>query len=600
MKNKMVKLGLGCAFLALMGCGDNKATSGDNVPVVVPHVETKAERLVRQMGPGMNLGNGMEADPTEGSWGVTLEESYFQLIADSGFKNVRIPVRWNTHLRTDGTCFADSVWMERVKWAVRQANNHGLIAVVDQHHRADLYADPSGMESCFLETWKDMATNLKEFSTDSLILEVLNEPQGELDNAALWNPMQQKAIDVIRAIDPERTLMVGGVSWNSWRAISGLQLRAQDTNIIATFHYYDPYEFTHQGADFVDPVLPTGVTWSATPAQMRSVREAFDNVQDWSKANSVPIYMGEFGSYNMADTTSREIWTEYMATQATAHGFAWAYWEFCSGFGVYDAASQVWNSFLMRALLHPTHGFSIAARPDLDSLGGFVFDDFDSYKAKNITVNMLSGALTELAKKPLDSASGRWYAFHSPESNIMVDGQVLMTPNRIQYDSLTVEPELFKLISDSGYDGRALHAKMILKGDAYPWVGIGTSLNGTQLFDLSKLQALSFWAKGYGTFKVGWNTAFEDSCCSNDWGKFSKEITLSKDWKRYVIWADDFAPSPYSALADAGYEWVDHRNDVRELQILAGQGYGEVVNDSLEIWLDNVMFHGMGNKDLGL
>lgn len=27
-----------------------------------------------------------------------------------------------------------------------------------------------------------MANNLKEFSTDSLILEVLNEPQGELDN----------------------------------------------------------------------------------------------------------------------------------------------------------------------------------------------------------------------------------------------------------------------------------------------------------------------------------------------------------------------------------------------------------------------------------
>jgi endoglucanase len=43
-------------------------------------------------------------------------------------------------------------------------------------------------------------------------------------------------------------------------------------------------------------------------------------------------------------------WTDFVAREAERHGFAWAYWEFCSGFGVYDRETGQWKNELLTAL----------------------------------------------------------------------------------------------------------------------------------------------------------------------------------------------------------------------------------------------------------
>jgi endoglucanase len=48
---------------------------------------------------------------------------------------------------------------------------------------------------------------------------------------------------------------------------------------------------------------------------------------------------------------SRARWTDYVAREAEARGFSWAYWEFCSGFGIYDAGKKQWFEPLLQALL---------------------------------------------------------------------------------------------------------------------------------------------------------------------------------------------------------------------------------------------------------
>ena len=45
---------------------------------------------------GVNLGNMLEA-PSEGEWGLFVQEEYFDLIKEAGFDFIRLPVRWNTH-----------------------------------------------------------------------------------------------------------------------------------------------------------------------------------------------------------------------------------------------------------------------------------------------------------------------------------------------------------------------------------------------------------------------------------------------------------------------------------------------------------------------
>jgi hypothetical protein len=49
--------------------------------------------------------------------------------------------------------------------------------------------------------------------------------------------------------------------------------------------------------------------------------------------------------------SSRTRWTDFVAREAERRGFAWAYWEFCSGFGVYDWDAGQWKNELLDALL---------------------------------------------------------------------------------------------------------------------------------------------------------------------------------------------------------------------------------------------------------
>jgi len=45
---------------------------------------------------GINFGNMLES-PTEGEWGLRVQEKYFDLVKEAGFDFVRLPVRWNSH-----------------------------------------------------------------------------------------------------------------------------------------------------------------------------------------------------------------------------------------------------------------------------------------------------------------------------------------------------------------------------------------------------------------------------------------------------------------------------------------------------------------------
>lgn len=615
MKGMKILIGAS-AILAMLGCSDNKSleNSGDSSEVATSSssnggnssaVEddlTQAERIAKNLGLGINFGNALEA-PNEGSWGVTLEADYFKLIADSGFKHVRIPSRWDTHVDSStGVCVVDTTWLSRVRWAVDEANKNGLIALVDQHHYAAMYSSYATETECFLEIWKQVATKMKDVSNDSLVFEVLNEPQGTL-TATDWNPILLRAIDTIRSVSPQRTVMVGGDDWNSITGMTRLQLPANDRNIIVTFHFYQPHEFTHQGADWSVPVPPVGTTWRATAEEKKAIRAAFDVAYQWGIDQNRPIYLGEFGAYSKADTLSREIWTEFVASEARRLNIPAAYWEFCSGFGVYDAAIKKWNQYLMNALMHPSRGFdSEINRPNLDTTEYVLLDDFDAFDGKLANLNNISSLLTAMANLPLDSGVGRWYAYHSTESRILKEnGDTLVTGDLLRIDTTRTDtaPRMYELINDNGYSGRGLYAKMHLLGSRYPYVGVGTNINGTKEFNLKNMIAMTFWAKGKGSFKVGWVSAFTDTCCSDNWGKFSKEITLTENWKQYVIWYDQWMPSPWSGLEQSGYTWEEH-SKVSQIQFLNGQGYGETVDEELILQVDDIRFYGMTKKDFGL
>ena len=633
--NKMGMLLLSGAVMVLLACSDDSSTKPEpvdpNAPIagsssdmlvpeggssssVTPVVNVDpglAKRLVENMGPGINLGNVFEAENTSftkfdetqfsSSWGETIVPDDFKALGDSGFRNMRIPVSWEEHVEENaGKCVVDEPWMKQVFWAVDLAIKNKMVVVLDAHHWNAMYdSNPDTETPCLLEVYRQMMTEVVKYSHDSLIVETLNEPRGKLTSAK-WNVLVDSIVNIVRTADPQRVVMVGTHNYNNAAAASQLKLPSDASNLIITFHYYEPFSFTHQGADFVSPQYPTGKEWKASFGEMRTIKKVFSTLKEWADAKGLPVYLGEFGAYQAADSESRERWTSFMVDLAKKMGFGWAYWEFCSGFGVYDETTGKWNDYLMRALLHPTMTFEEAEYPNLDTLNYVLLDDFDQNEGANINVTALSAKLTLAEGLPVDSAAGRWYAYCDFTSTVtMADGDTLITSVMLADTTKGYTATNFeKLITNDGHEGRGLYFKLHLLGESYPWAGFGAGFyTEDKRANFANLKALTFWAKGKGEFKVSWVTDYADTCCKQNWGTFSTEIELSSEWKQYTIWFDQWTPSPWSELEGLGAEWLEHNDDVRNLQFSNGSSYGQVVDEELEIWLDDIRFYGMSDAD---
>jgi endoglucanase len=305
----------------------------------------------RLLGRGINLGNALEA-PREGEWGLTLKEEFFERIKKAGFKSVRLPIRWSAHAGDKPPFAIDAAFFKRIDWAVEQALSRDLVVIVNVHHFDEFFRDPDKYEPKLLALWKQIAEHYRDRS-DRLYFELLNEPTDKVTDR--WNALIPKLIEAIRATNPKRMVIVGPAEWNGLRALDKLRLPEKDRNLIVTFHYYSPFHFTHQGAEWVtDSKKWKGTTWTGTAKEVEELSKDFSKAAAWAKKNDRPLFLGEFGSYSAADMDSRARWTRAVAREAEKHGFSWSYWEFGAGFGAYDPAAKAWREPLLKALLEKT------------------------------------------------------------------------------------------------------------------------------------------------------------------------------------------------------------------------------------------------------
>jgi len=303
------------------------------------------------IGRGINIGNALES-PKEGDWDVKLEEEYFQIIKDAGFNSIRQPVRWDSHALEKAPYTIDPNFFARIDWVIKNAQSRNLVLIFNMHNYYDLYKDPNGHKERFIAIWKQIAERYKDYP-DTLLFELLNEPQENL-GIAQWNALLKDTLAVVRQSNPNRIIVIGPANFNEFSKVKTLDLPKDDRNIIVTFHYYSPYQFTHQGAHWIkDANSFLGKPWKGSEGEKRLIEKEFDAVANWAKENNRPIYLGEFGAYYRAAMEWRILWTKCVADTAAARGFSLSYWEFCAGFGLYDRETKSWNKPLLETVLPP-------------------------------------------------------------------------------------------------------------------------------------------------------------------------------------------------------------------------------------------------------
>ena len=316
--------------------------------------QAMAEKMNKLLGRGVNFGNALDA-PSEGEWGVTLKDEYFDLAKQAGFNSIRLPVRWSAHAMTEKPYTIDPNFMKRVDWAVNNAISRNVPVILNIHHYRESYTDPNGHKERYIALWKQIAEHYKGYP-EILLFELMNEPKDKLDSN-MWNIYMKESLALVRQSNHDRTIIIGPSHDNVIEYLKDLDIPKDDRNIIVTIHYYSPLPFTHQGADWItkgDPNTWMGTKWTGTDAEKKPVTKAFDIAAAWAKANNRPMNLGEFGSYKKADMDSRARWTKFVADTAIERGMSFHYWEFCaSEFGLYDQQTKSFRKPLLEAVLPP-------------------------------------------------------------------------------------------------------------------------------------------------------------------------------------------------------------------------------------------------------
>jgi len=351
--------------------------------------QTPAFEMNRRLGMGMNLGNTFEA-PSLGEWNTDIYYSYFVEIKAKGFSSVRIPAKWSAHADKDAPYTIQTYFMDTIKWAVDAALANGLTVVLNMHHYDEMMKEPAEHKVRFLALWEQIADEFQDYS-DSLYFEIFNEPNDKF-TPALWNEYLVEGLAVIREKNPDRMVIIGTADWGGIGALSKLEL-PNDPNIILTIHYYEPFKFTHQGAGWVEPSLPIGVKWNGTTAEKNAIRNDMNIIKAYSALHNVPVYIGEFGAIDNADDESRARWMGFLREVFDEYSFSAAYWEYSSGFGIYNPVLNCYRAGMLQALT----GFEGAC--DCSQFDGMIVQNstFDrSIRPWFLNVTKTDGAAAEI------------------------------------------------------------------------------------------------------------------------------------------------------------------------------------------------------------
>jgi endoglucanase len=286
----------------------------------------------------VNMGNHLEP-PNEGAWGRKIAKNDFAIIAAAGFNTVRIPVRWSGHAALRPPYSIEAGFMKRVKQVVSLARAAGLNIIVNDHNFDALMTDPEGNRDRLAGLWRQVARAFASESRDHLWFEIENEPHDKITNANLVATLAP-ALAAIRESNPDRPVIVGGEFWSGINSLATLELPA-DRYIVPTFHYYDPFEFTHQGATWVAPVPPMGRVYGSS-ADKALLAADVAKVRAYVARTGKTPFMGEFGANEKIPTDQRILYQRNVRVAFDAIGIGSCAWGFTNTFPLYDSARKAW------------------------------------------------------------------------------------------------------------------------------------------------------------------------------------------------------------------------------------------------------------------
>ena len=226
-------------------------------------------------------------------WG----EADFDNVKELGFNAIRLPFAYFNLENEEGE-LTEFAALDRF---IDECDKRDIYVIPDLHgaYGSQNGNDHSGsVEGSFLFTDEEnMSKTVKLWETvaaryrDRDIIagyDLLNEPKPLNPKDNPWPEMAQHLVEVIREVDPDTPIIV------EW--FLTLPFAVYGKNIIYSFHFYDPWEYTHSQVSFAHsftnlcyPGAIDGLWWDKE--QLRNVLRPY---LEFQKQNRARIFIGEF------------------------------------------------------------------------------------------------------------------------------------------------------------------------------------------------------------------------------------------------------------------------------------------------------------------
>ena len=313
---------------------------------------------------GVNLTNWFQTSGPRQIQFSKYTKKDFENIKSLGCDVIRLPINLFYMAGSKPAYTVDPLFFEFLDQAVSWAEELHMYLLIDNHSTDDIASLNPDLESILSTVWSQMAVHYKDRSS-YILFEIMNEPHGLTTQD--WGRIQQTAITAIRKVDAVHTIIVGPSNWNSYNDLNLLPVYT-DPNLLYTFHFYDPFIFTHQGATWpvpsmgslanvpfpynaaAMPAVPSDLagTWVAgsignyrIDGTVAKVHELIDIAVAFKTSRNVNLYCGEFGVYNQnSKDADRTYWYSEMRKYLEAKGIAWTTWDYQGGFGLFKKGSN--------------------------------------------------------------------------------------------------------------------------------------------------------------------------------------------------------------------------------------------------------------------
>ena len=487
-------------------------------------------------------------------------------IKSLGCDVIRLPI--NMHDMTSGSpsytldpllfSFLDSLvtWCEQLH-----------IYLILDNHSFDPSANTSpGVVSVLVKVWTQMAIHYKERS-DFILFEILNEPHGITTYD--WGNIQNQAINAIRAHDTKHTIVVGGSGFNTYTELKNLPVY-QDTNLLYTFHFYDPFLFTHQGATWVSPslepisgvpfpfcgacmpVMPASFkgTWLETgynnysaEGKVAHIQSLIDNAVQFRNARNVKIFCGEFGVYiPNSEPVDRATWYRAVREYLEENNIPWTTWDYKGGFGLFLKNSTELFEHDLNLLLLSSLGLNTPTQTPFtlkpDSTGFLIYSDFIGEKINegSYTSGKIDFYSTELPNN--DNYCVAWDGF-SQFNAIGFDFQPDKDLSRLVSEGYALDLMVRGNIPGIKFDIRFTDTKTDISGD-HPW-RMGVTIDENMTMGDRRWHHLHIPLSGFNERGSWDNNTWYNAAGKFDWAAVDK-IEISTEYlptNGKQIWFDN-------------------------------------------------------------